>query len=85
MLTKGKSEEEIVDFMVQRYGDYVLYRPPFKPMTWLLWFGPVIVFFFGLIYVVRLMKSQSAEIQTVNLSEEEIERLKNLHAEQENK
>ena len=85
MLENGKSEEEIVDFMVQRYGDYVLYRPPFKPMTWLLWFGPVIVFVIGMIYVVRLMKSQSAEIKTVSLSEEEIERLKNLHAEQDNK
>jgi len=85
MLTEGKSEEEIVDFMVQRYGDYVLYRPPFKPMTWLLWFGPVIVFIFGLIYVVRLMKSQSAEVAPDSLSEEEIERIKNLHAEQDNK
>ncbi len=85
MLTEGKTEEEIVDFMVQRYGDYVLYRPPFKPMTWLLWFGPVIVFVFGLIYVVRLMKSQSSETQPASLSEEEIERIKNLHAEQDNK
>ncbi len=85
MLSEGKSEEEIVDFMVQRYGDYVLYRPPFKPMTWLLWFGPVLVFVFGLIYVVRLMKAQSAEEQAVSLNEEEIERIKNLHAEQDNK
>lgn len=85
MLSKGKSEEEIVDFMVQRYGDYVLYRPPFKPMTWLLWFGPIIVFVFGLIYVVRLMKSQSSEMQPESLSQEEIERIKNLHAEQDNK
>ena len=85
MLSEGKSEEEIVDFMVQRYGDYVLYRPPFEPMTWLLWFGPVLVFVFGLIYVVRLMKAQSAESQAVSLNEEEIERIKNLHAEQDNK
>ena len=85
MLTEGKTEEEIVDFMVQRYGDYVLYRPPFKPMTWLLWFGPVIVFIFGLIYAVRFMKSQSSEAPAVSLSEAEIERIKNLHAEQDNK
>lgn len=85
MLSEGKTEDEIVDFMVERYGDYVLYRPPFKPMTWLLWFGPVIVFIFGLIYVVRLMKSQSAEVAPDSLSEEEIERIKNLHAEQDNK
>jgi len=85
MLTEGKTEDEIVDFMVQRYGDYVLYRPPFKPMTWLLWFGPIIVFAFGLSYVVRLMKSQSSEKQPDGLSEEEIERIKNLHAEQDNR
>ena len=86
MLSAGKSEEEIVDFMVQRYGDYVLYRPPFKPMTWLLWFAPVIIFVFGLIYVVRLMKSQSSTAQQPTaLSDEEISRIKNLHTEQETK
>lgn len=85
MLNKGKTEDEIVDFMVQRYGDYVLYRPPFKPMTWLLWFGPVIVFVIGLIFVVRYMKSQSDEVAPASLSNEEIERIKNLHAEQDGK
>lgn len=85
MLSDGKSEEEIVDFMVQRYGDYVLYRPPFKPMTWLLWFAPVIIFIFGLYYVTRLMKSQASNEQPSSLSSEEIERIKNLHAEQDNK
>lgn len=82
MLSEGKSEEEIVDFMVQRYGDYVLYRPPFKPMTWLLWFGPIIIFVLGLIFVVRFMKAQSADTQAETLSEEEVERIKSLHAEQ---
>ena len=71
--------------MVTRYGDFVLYRPPFNPMTWLLWFGPVLVFVFGVIYVIRLMKSQSAESQPAGLNEEEIERIKNLHAEQDKK
>lgn len=82
MLTKGKTEEEIVAFMVDRYGDYVLYRPPFKPMTWLLWFGPIIVFFIGLIFVVRFLKAQSARKQVESLSEADVERIKNLHAEQ---
>ncbi|VAW54733.1 Cytochrome c heme lyase subunit CcmL [hydrothermal vent metagenome] len=82
MLTKGKTEKEIVDFMVQRYGDYVLYRPPFKPMTWLLWFGPLIAFIVGLIFVIRYMKSQNTNVKANDLSQEDIERIKNLHAEQ---
>ncbi len=85
MIKQGQSETEISEYMVTRYGDFVLYRPPFNPMTWLLWFGPVLVFVFGVIYVIRLMKSQSAESQPVGLNEEEIERIKNLHAEQDKK
>jgi len=85
MLSDGKSEDEIVDFMVQRYGDYVLYRPPFKPMTWLLWFGPAIVFAFGLVFVVRYMKSQASKKQLESLSDEDMQRIKNLHAEQDDK
>lgn len=40
LIKAGKSDTEILDFMVARYGDFVLYRPPFKPTTWLLWVGP---------------------------------------------
>ena len=85
MLQEGKSEDEIIEFMVQRYGDYVLYRPPFKPMTWLLWFGPILIFALGLVFVVRFMKSQSSAAKPAALSEEELERIKNLHAEQDGK
>lgn len=85
MLREGQSEEQIVDFMVQRYGDYVLYRPPFKPMTWLLWLGPILVFAFGLVFVIGLLKKQSAKQQDAGFSQEEIERIKNLHAEQDGK
>lgn len=82
MVTQGKTEKEISEFMVTRYGDFVLYRPPFEPMTWLLWFGPLIIFLIGLIFVVRFMKSQKDGAQTESLSKEDIERIKNLHAEQ---
>mgnify|MGYP001817316650 CR=1 FL=1 len=82
MVLQGKSEKEISAFMVTRYGDFVLYRPPFEPMTWLLWFGPLIIFAIGLIFVVRFMKSQNAAATADSLSEEDIERVKNLHAEQ---
>ena len=40
MMRQGKSDQEIVAFLTQRYGDFVLYRPPLQPKTWLLWFGP---------------------------------------------
>ncbi|HZA96336.1 MAG TPA: cytochrome c-type biogenesis protein [Burkholderiaceae bacterium] len=39
----GRSDQDIIDFMVARYGDFVLYRPPVKPHTWLLWFGPALL------------------------------------------
>ena len=80
MLQKGQTEDEIVEFMVQRYGDYVLYRPPFKPMTWLLWLGPLMIFVLGVFFAFRFMKSQSSVSQPESLSEEEIERVKSLHA-----
>lgn len=80
MLNEGKSEKEITDFMVERYGDFVLYRPPVEPKTWLLWFGPVIAFFVGLIFVVRFLKSQSEKKPAPSLSEKDLERVKNLHA-----
>lgn len=37
----GKNDKEVVEYLTTRYGDFVLYRPPFKPVTWLLWLGPV--------------------------------------------
>ena len=42
-LQQGMSDKDVVDYMVQRYGDFVLYRPPFKITTWLLWFGPFLL------------------------------------------
>lgn len=48
MLKKGLSEQEVIDFMVQRYGDFVLYKPPVKTTTWLLWGGPFVLLAGGL-------------------------------------
>ena len=50
MLQQGKSSQEVVDFMVARYGDFVLYRPQFKASTYLLWIGP-----FGLLLLVMYL------------------------------
>lgn len=47
-LEQGKSEKDIVNYMVQRYGDFILYRPPLKITTWLLWFGPFLLLIGGI-------------------------------------
>ena len=80
MLQQGKTEKEIVDFMVTRYGDFVLYNPPMKPMTWLLWFGPVFALIAGFYFVVRIVKRQK-KAAVAEMSGEEIERLKALQSE----
>lgn len=81
MILKGKTEDEIITFMIERYGDYVLYRPQFKPLTWMLWFGPVIAFILGLFYVVRFIREQKTTEDRGELSSEETERLKNIQSE----
>jgi len=43
LLREGKTDPQVKDFLVERYGDFVLYRPELKPMTWLLWFGPFVL------------------------------------------
>lgn len=58
MVTAGKSEKEIVDFMVARYGDFVMYRPPLKSTTMFLWFGPLLVLVIGAIIVVVFIRKQ---------------------------
>ncbi len=52
-IVSGKTDQEIKDYLVERYGDFVLYRPVVKPMTWLLWFGP----FAGLLIAVFVLGS----------------------------
>jgi cytochrome c-type biogenesis protein CcmH len=49
MIRAGRSDQEIMDFMVNRYGDFVRYRPPLKPTTLLLWGGPLVLFIVGLL------------------------------------
>ena len=68
MVQDGKSDEEIVEFLVARYGDFVLYKPPVKPSTYLLWFGPFVLLILAgglLLRAVRRQKrTTNAEIST---------------------
>ncbi len=63
-IAAGRSDAEIVDFMTARYGDFVLYKPPFKATTALLWLGPVLLLAIGaivLLSVVRRRREPAAE------------------------
>ncbi|WP_031432358.1 cytochrome c-type biogenesis protein [Methylomarinum vadi] len=60
MLRQGKSRQEIVEFMTQRYGDFVMYRPPFKTKTMLLWLGPLLFVLIGLVALVVVSRRRRA-------------------------
>ena len=60
MLQQGKSRQEIIQFMTDRYGDFVLYKPPFKGKTSLLWIAPVVFLFVGLITVFFFIRRKKA-------------------------
>jgi cytochrome c-type biogenesis protein CcmH len=64
MMIAGQSDQQIRDFMTARYGDFVLYRPPVSPRTWLLWAAPVLLLLGGLgiaaMVVMRRMRAASA-------------------------
>jgi len=52
----GKSDKEIIAFLTQRYGEFILYRPPVKPKTYLLWFGPFVLLVAGLVILFRYVR-----------------------------
>lgn len=60
MLLAGATDSEITEFMVNRYGDFVLYRPPVKPRTWLLWFGPLVFLVIALATLAQVVRKQKS-------------------------
>ncbi|MBK1694377.1 cytochrome C biogenesis protein [Chromatium weissei] len=60
MMRDGKSRTEVIDFLVARYGDFVLYEPPLKPATYLLWFGPFILVGIGIVLLFRALQRKKA-------------------------
>ena len=69
----GKTDAEIRDFMTTRYGDFVLYRPPLKTTTVLLWFGPALLLLAGIVVLVRVMRARRRAADEANtpLTDEE--------------
>lgn len=79
-ITAGKTDQGIRDFLVERYGAFVLLKPPVNSSTWLLWFGPLIVFVLGLIGLIVFFRTRSgsASAPTAQLSADEQARVERL-------
>ncbi len=75
LIKEGKSDEQIRNFMVERYGDFVLYRPPVKPITWLLWIGPFIILLAGIIGLMVYLRRRNQGVPSTTLSDEENRRI----------
>ncbi|MFI3184571.1 MAG: cytochrome c-type biogenesis protein CcmH [Methylococcaceae bacterium] len=80
MLEQGKSKQDIIQFMTDRYGDFVLYNPPFKAKTGLLWLGPVAFLLIGLIVVFLFVRRKKSTLRSqAELGNEHSEKMKKIH------
>jgi cytochrome c-type biogenesis protein CcmH len=59
LMQEGRSDGEIKQFLVERYGDFVLYKPPVKPTTWALWFGPGVVVLVGALFIINAVRRRA--------------------------
>jgi len=73
-MRQGISDEQIRAYMVQRYGDFVLYRPPLKASTWVLWFGPFLLVIAGMAVLGRVLALRQETGATEELSAEQAQR-----------
>ncbi len=72
LMVSGQSDDQIRTFMTERYGDFVLYRPPLKPRTWLLWSAPVLLLLggIGIAAMVIMRRARAAQASPAALDEE---------------
>src|SRR5205809_4647039 len=73
-MNAGKSDKEIIAFLTDRYGEFVLYNPPVKKTTYLLWFGPFILLIAGTLVLFRFLKRRREIIQEQPLTADERKR-----------
>lgn len=78
LLIQGKSDGEIIDLMVGRYGEFVLYRPRVSSITYILWFGPVLLILIGIIVVIVILRKKPATKENLALDSQQQEKLKQL-------
>lgn len=79
-IAQGKSDDDIIRYMVNRYGDFVLYKPPFKTTTLLLWLGPALLLAIGVGVLVRVLRARSTTHEPLELTAEQRERAARLLA-----
>jgi cytochrome c-type biogenesis protein CcmH len=75
LIREGKSDDQIRNFMVERYGDFVLYRPPVKPVTWLLWIGPFVILAIGIAVLLGYLRRRNASPVDAALSTEDNQKI----------
>ena len=81
MIAKDMSDKDIIEFLVTRYGDFILYRPPLKATTTLLWVGPFVLLIAGATALVLALRRRQKKLTDVSLSEEERSRVAQLLSE----
>ena len=74
----GKSDKEIIAYLTDRYGDFVLYNPPVKSTTYLLWFGPFVLLFAGTLVLFRFLKRRRELIHEEPLTADEHKRAEDI-------
>jgi cytochrome c-type biogenesis protein CcmH len=77
-LVNGASDNEIFDFLVKRYGDFVLLKPPIKPTTYILWYGPLFLFIIGIFASILFLSRRKKILPEPPLTNEEMEKLSKL-------
>lgn len=70
-MQQGQSDQEVIDFLVARYGDFVLYKPPVKPSTYLLWYGPFVLLALGLIVLMKNIRQRGRQSEAAFSQEEQ--------------
>ncbi len=78
LIRQNKSDDEIKAFLISRYGDFVLYRPTVKPMTWVLWFGPFVLLLAALTTLVIYLRQRQRQAPTTAWSDEELQKAEQL-------
>lgn len=78
LLQQGKADSEIINFMVSRYGEFVLYRPRVSSVTYILWFGPALLILIGVIVVIVILRKKPATKENLELNTQQQDKLEKL-------